>query len=534
MMDPVPGDRMRDIGPLPLPQTEPEPLDRTWQFDETDRRQLLKQGILHYSGQIANVISSVVLVPIMLLKLGAEAYGFWIVALAAPAFLAGLDNAFCLSVTRETAANRGVDRVEDQATTRFLTACFGAFSFVGLAGGVFTIIAATGVIQRLHLDPSLRVQARFVIVAVAVAFAAGRASVFGSSVLAGFNRFGTINAISVGALVCRFTGFFVLLERHASLSAISLWYCLIALIEAAIEVGIAYRLGALRVDRTLLDWAQLRRAGSFGIWSFLTTEVLNLGTFAPAFLLGLLTGGTAATTTLYTGQRPGLIISEFNWRGGDILFAASASKSEQNQKTVGPAMMAFGTGSVLAIALPLCSGMVILAPAIVSVWLHVNQPEIVTVMRLTAVGILADALLVSPMHILWGRGMARTVLVISSGITCSILLMNFLLIRSMGATGSAIAFSAATWFGAFAITIVASRELKAPFVQSMLTPFLRVLVPAALMAVCTQWLSVSMRENPRLLLVTAVGCGCILYIAAFALQELIRRKYRIRSQQRPT
>lgn len=518
---------MREIDPLPLPQTEPETPDQNIQFSVTSQRNLLRQGAFHYSGQIANVVSSLVLVPIMLLKLGAETYGFWILVLAAPAFLSGLDNALCLSVTREAAGHRNARHIADDATTRFLTACFGVFVVVGLAGGAFATVAAAGITKNLHLDPVLRMQAPIVIVAVGLAFAAARASVFGSAVLAGFNRFGTINAISIGALACRFTGFFVLLERRASLSSIAIWYCMVTLLEAAIVVRIVHRLDAVRADRSLWDWALLRRAGTFGIWSLLTTEVLNLGTFAPAFLLGVLRG-TAATTTLYTGQRPGLIISELNWRGGDILFATSASRSEQDGDAKDSATMLFGTTCVLAAALPLCAGVFILAPTIVSVWLHVGQPETITVMRVTAVGILADALLVSPMHVLWGRGSARKVLIIASGFTLSVLLMNLVLIPRMGATGSAIAFAASAWFGATATTIAASRELNASSARSMSAPFLKLLLPTALLVVCTTWLSMSLRDTPRLLLVIAVGCGGILYATVLAAQERIRSRFRIR------
>ena len=515
---------MPDTEPLPLPETEPEILDHSTQFNFRDPRHLLRQGALHYSGQIATLISSIVLVPIMLVKLGAETYGLWIVALAAPAFLAGLDNALCLSVTRETASHCSTERITDNAITRFLTACFGAFLVMGFVGGVFVITAASGIMLKLRLDPALRTQVPIVIACVAMAFLAGRASAFGNAVLAGFNRFGTINALSVSALAFRFTGFFVLLERHAFLSAIAIWFCIIGFLDAAVAVRIAWRLDAVRFDRSLWHWAHLRRAGSFGIWSFLTTEVLNLGTYAPAFLLGVLTGGTAATTTLFTGQRPGLIISDFNWRGGDILFAASASKSEHEEATIDLSMMLFGTTGVLAIALPLCIGLFILAPQIVLVWLHGARPGTVTVMRVTAIGILADALLVSPMHVLWGRGSARTVLAVALGITSSILVINVLLVPKMGATGSAIAFTVSTWIGAIAVTVVALRELKSSLSGAMLAPFLRLLLPAALLAVCTQWLSMSLGAAPRLLLITAVGSGGILYGTVFVMQKRFVRK----------
>jgi hypothetical protein len=55
-------------------------------FNAGDQLRLVSQGLSNYGGQIASILSSLVLVPLMMVRLGAEAYGFWIVALPTPAF----------------------------------------------------------------------------------------------------------------------------------------------------------------------------------------------------------------------------------------------------------------------------------------------------------------------------------------------------------------------------------------------------------------------------------------------------------------
>jgi O-antigen/teichoic acid export membrane protein len=175
--------------PLPTPQNESETSDYVERIDATDRSRLVGQGVLHYSGQIASVLSSLALVPLMLTRLGAEAYGFWIVALAVPGFVTGLDNALYLSITRETASHRRGDRISDDSISRFLSACCGACVLVGLLSGVFVVCSGALVTRNLHLSAAVRADAVIVLVSVAVAYAAGRAVVFGNAVLSGFQRF---------------------------------------------------------------------------------------------------------------------------------------------------------------------------------------------------------------------------------------------------------------------------------------------------------------------------------------------------------
>ena len=103
---------METIPPFPERQNESETAEYVGRFDRNDRRRLLSQGALNYSSQIASTLSSLVLVPFMLLRLGAEAYGFWILALATPAFASGIDSA--LSLPSHAKPHRTVTRAELQ------------------------------------------------------------------------------------------------------------------------------------------------------------------------------------------------------------------------------------------------------------------------------------------------------------------------------------------------------------------------------------------------------------------------------------
>ncbi len=519
---------MQNTDPFPERQNESETADYVARFGANERYQLVSQGVLHYAGQIAGVLSSIVLVPLMMLGLGPEAYGFWIVALAAPGFAAGLDNTLYLAITRETALHHKTAQISDESTCSFLSACCGAYIVFGLLCAFFIVTSGRVITQHLHLSPSLRIAAPTVFAAVALAFAAGRVVVFANAVLAGFQRFGTINAISVGVMILRFLGFAFLLEIHGSLGSIAICYALSAVLECFVALGFAYRLGAVRANRSLFQWRLLRHAGKFGLASFLTTILQNLFWFSPPILLGFFTGSTSATTSLYAGQRPCFIVSELNWRGAEVLFSASAAKVQQKGNEAYSELMAFGTRCVLAAAMPLCIGLLILAPALVHVWLPIARPETGTVMQLTSIGVIADALWVGPLHVLWGRGMARRVLAVTAGMAASVLLLNVLLIPRFGVVGAATAFMISAWVGAIITMVNAARETGSSWLKFLVSSFSDLAIPTVSLTAFTLAAAALLREHPRsLLAVAGIGGGIVYAMLFWMLQR--GRKSRISS-----
>ena len=515
---------MQNTDLLPERRSESETADYIDHFDANKRYRLVRQGVLHYAGQIAAVLSSIVLVPLMLHRLGVEAYGFWIVALAAPGFAAGLDNALYLAVTRETAAHDQTVRISDESTRSFLSACCGAYVLFGLLCSAFILASGSLITRHLHLSLGVQSAAPTVFVAVALAFAAGRAVVFVNAVLAGFQRFSTINAISVSVLVLRFVGFALLLKFYCSLGAIAVCYALVAGVECFVALGIAYRLGAVRANRSLFQWMLLRRVGRFGLSSFLTTVLQNLCWFSPPILLGFLTGGTSATTSLYAGQRPCFIVSELNWRGAEVIFSAAAAREEHSGNEAYYSLMVFGTKCFLAVAMPLCVGLFLLAPVLIHEWLRFARPETAVVMQVTSIGVIADALWVGPLHVLWGRGMARRVLIITAGMTASVLLLNVLLIPRFGVTGAALAFTVSAWIGAIITVLNAAREIRSSWFKVLISSFSDAVVPSLSLVLFVLAASALLRTNPRLLLLLATIGGGIVYVLFFGIQQRLRKE----------
>ena len=478
-------------------------------FDQ--RVHLVRQGIFHYFGQIAPLFTSLALVPFMLFRLGSEAYGFWIFALAAPGFAAGLDNAFYLSITRETAPCRADQVVRDPATRDFLSACCGAYLAFGLLCAFWTLAIGWFASRHLRLSSDVRSPALMVFVSVAVAFVAGRATGFANSVLSGFQRFGTINALSLGVLIVRCLGFFVLLMRGYGLEAIAAWYLATAIGEGMTALGIVRRMGAFHANRSLVQWHRLRHIGGFGVSALLTTLVQNFWWFSPPMLMGFLSGGASSTASLYAGQRPCFILSELNWRGAEVLFSASAGIDDEADKTGYAELMKFGSQCLVAVALPLSIFLFVLAPTLISLWLRTSPMQTAAVLRVTSVGVIADALWVGPLHVLWGRNRSRLVLMITAVVTIFSFLLNLVAIPRFGPVAAAYSFSASAALGAVITVICAARETSSSPAGLLTASFSYSALPSLALAGFLVGVQTSLRTHPYVLLAVACVGGLLLY-----------------------
>jgi O-antigen/teichoic acid export membrane protein len=499
---------------LPPERLAPEAGEAASASDAIDRAQLLVQGTFHYAGQVATLISGIVLVPLMLNCLGPEMYGLWVLAFSIPGFVLGLDTIVYFPIVREVAAHRDC---MPETTRRFLSACCGVYLCSGALCAAVTVVGGFAMTGHMHLSATTRAAIPAVLSAVAVSFVAGRLTAFANAVLAGRQMFHVMNSISVAVLIVRTSVFVFLLLHGHSLILIAASYAAFSILEVTIALGFIYRLRAFRLSRILLEWNSLREIGEFGVASLLATLVQNAWWSSPQLLVGLLSGNTSANAALYAGQRPCLAIVDLNWRGADVIFAASASQDAEKGKKGISELLDFGGKNVLAIALPLAVGLFLFAPALVRVWLGAAAPLTVNVMRLTSAGVVADALWVGPLHVLWALGRARKVLLISLCMASASLVLNLVAIHWLGPAGAALTFSVTAWLGAILAAAAVAGELGISWRRCLLRPFTELAIPILLLTgYCLAVLLLS--SNPWVTLLSG-SAGGALYAIVFVLKQ---------------
>ncbi len=419
------------------------------------RLRLMRDGVINNVGLLVSGALSIILVPIMLRALGAEAYGLWIYALVLAGLTSALDVGIGASVTREVAGT--LSGGFSNETIRFVAAACTAYLMLGLLGALLISSLGVPLIAGMRLSSEAGRIARLVFIFVGVGFAGDQMSAFATTVLRGLRRFDTVNLTSVARALTRAVGLIVLLNAGGRLVAVAVWHAFIAVAMAAVGLAVAIRLEprfSFRLDH--FDWDSLRGHIPFGLASQVALALINATWGIGPLIIGM-TLGPSWVTPYHIGQKFPVAIWGVTWRAGEVLFPAASEHQRAKNMTSTREVLEVGTRWIVVLALPICIVLWIVAPHLLRAWVGETRPETVMVLRLTTAAVFVDALGEGSFHLLWGRGAVRTVLrVVGIMVSLSSGLALLFLVRS-GIVGAAWALLVAAAFGWLALLTAASR-----------------------------------------------------------------------------
>lgn len=404
-------------------------------LDASERLRLARDGLINSSASIISGLVGIVLVPIMLRGLGAENYGLLIVASIVSGMAMTIDVGVGFSVTREIAATSRSGASEE--TVRFVRTAAVTYVALGLLGSL--VIGGLGqpLSNWLKLSAQALTNARTVFVLIAISHFADRIFLFPADVLYGLRRFGSLNLLSVGAVVFRAAGVIVALSAGAGLRQVAAWMAVSAVLTTLAALLVIERTAPqYRLRLAPVDWTLLRRHLGFGFAAHLARKAADIIWQVPVMVIGFFLG-SAALVPYSIGQRFPQKVSALIWVAAGVLFpAASKRDGTQDGKRSGEVLQ-LGTRWILVTALPICTVLWIIAPALLRAWLGDASPTAVSVLRLNSAAALVEALGLSGLHVLWGRGAARAALGVLTGTAIAVLGLTLWLLRSFGVAEAA-------------------------------------------------------------------------------------------------
>lgn len=401
--------------------------------DAEARLRVMRDGLLNYLGFLASGVIGLLLVPILLLGMGAEPYGLWIAALSVTRLVASLNFGLYWTVAQEVAAAQG-DR--DQAA-RFVSAAGNAYLVLGIVGALLIGILGIPFSSGLRLSPETSKSAAAVFGLVGLSFLPGQLSAFTVAVLHGLRRFDAASLVSVATVFFRAAGIVALLTAGAGLLAVAAWHAAASMVAAVAALVVVARLEPrfrLRMGR--LDWGLLRARLPFGFASQLTSAAIDILWDGVPVVIGLMRG-SAAIVPYHVGQRFPIGVSTINWRSSEVLFPAASGQRRVENAAGARELLQTGTRLNIVVALPFCLVLWIVAPQLLQAWVGQVPPETLVVLHLTTAAVFADAFGVSGVQVLWGLGRVRAVLALLGGSTLACLGLSVWLLAWMGVAGAA-------------------------------------------------------------------------------------------------
>ncbi len=415
----------------------------------------MRDGVFNYSSVLVAGLVGIILVPIMLKGLGAESYGLWIAVLAVAAVPAGFDFGLGASVTREVAASLG-DEARNKAAP-FIRAAGNAYVVLGLFGALAIGTLGVPLSRNLHLSAAGQKIAPTVFLLIGLSFLTDQVLSFVLGVLRGLRRFDVANLILNASIFLRAAGIAALVEAGAAVVPVAAWYTLISVLIALAGLGVVGRLvPRFRLRVAGVQWSSLRGHFEFAFTSLLATAAIKIIWGLGAVLIGVILG-SAWVVPFHIGEKFPLAVAGITWRMAEVLFPA-ASEHERAQNMEGTReVLEVGTRWIFILALPLCLVLWIVGPNLLRAWVGEVRPDTLQILRLVTLAVLADAVGVGAMYVLWGRGRARDVLVILGSMAVAIFGFSLWFLTRLGIVGLAWGMVFPMVFGSLAFLYMASR-----------------------------------------------------------------------------
>ncbi len=475
--------------------------------------------VLNNLAPVVSALCGIILVPALLRGLSAELYGLWIAALALSGILAAFDFGLGWTLTRAVARQDS----ERGAPDSLLATIANCYLLLGLIGGLVIAVLGVPAGRCLRLSAEAEKIAPLIFALAGCAFVLDQVITFAIAALRGFSRFAAANALVSLVVLVRTGGMLFLAWKRAGLVAIAAWYVLGGALVLPLALVMVYRLGpGFRWQPGFISRSVLREHTAFGFHSqVVTLSTSTIWQAAPLFIGGLV--GSSAIVPFYVGQRISWAAYGALWRMGEVLFPAASRDPSSRKHSTLPELLEVGSRSILAVALPFCVLVWLLAPRILQAWVGQASPSAVWILRISIAALAADAAAEAALHVLWGSGQSRVLIRVLSRAALASLALTVAGVYLWGSIGAALALLLVLVGIAAALLHAAARicgTKPLPLLRSPLRGLaLPLLACAAVSVVAARWTGSGTWPGLLVTCVLASGAYALLFYPAARQEE---------------
>ncbi len=389
---------------------------------------LMRNGFFTASGVVVAGLAGLFTVPLFLRWLGVEGYALIISTAAIAALPSCLESGLSLSVTREVAANKSDAEFFSSAAVAYVI--FGGITFVVAALSILVFGTVIDASSLTHHD------AKVASLLFAFAFATERILDFSLATLAGMERFDVSSFLSTALVIGRAAISIIVLCAGGRLIGVGLTYATCSLAVALTGILISCRLADVRLRLALCRWSRLKSSLTFGAVVTVTGLLQRLINDGRMLLTGMLSGW-AGMAMLSVGQKFPQAVCDVSWRAAETMVPFAVGIDEDDSFSSN-SLFRQGTHHVIMLVLPSCIFLFLSAPTLVSLWLGSPTPIAISVLRLTSIAVVLDAIGLAAIQMLWGRGYAKFLLWLHTVSSAVCLAVTVLMVHKIGVAGAAI------------------------------------------------------------------------------------------------
>ena len=487
------------------------PDTHTWGLPDQPVELLARNVTTRYIAIFIDVVIGLVLLPYNVSHLGPSAYGLWALTTSVTWFFGVLDLGYGSALVKFIAQYRAW---RDRTALNEIVSTIGLL-FTGLGAVTFlvTAVIAWRVDWVFNLQPEQAREAQQILLIVggylSVQFAF---SIFGA-VVYGFQRYYRNNLVSIAtSLVVAFVNLAVLNAGHGLVTLVAATTMMRLLAFGVIAYNAYVAFPGLDVSLSLVRWARLKEVTGFSVYMVVLDWAAKLNYSADALVIGALLNTTSVA--LWTvGQRVAQMSQRLTNQLNDGLFPLVVDSDAGQHPARLRLIFVEGTKLSLALAAPLCLGLITFADVLIERWVGAQFSASVLPAQIMLMVVLVRASTASANLILKGAGL-HPLLAYTNATTAVVnVVLSVVLIRPLGlvgvALGTLIPVSASTLFVLYP---AACRRVNLPVGRCLIQGILPALWPSAIM-VAFWWLGP--RPTTLVELAIRLTVGGLVYVGLF-------------------
>ena len=410
---------------------------RVWGTSDPPLELVARNVSTRYLAILVDGVLGLLLLPFNLEHLGTSAYGLWALTASITWFFNVLDLGYGGALVKFIGQYRAWrDRA---ALNEILSTMTVVLTWVGVACLLITALVASSVERLFNIEPEQVSTARSILLIIgaylSVRFPFG---IFGS-VVYGFQRYYLNNAVSIGmSLAVAAVNVMVLSAGYGLLTVVALTTT-VRVLSLGLFAWNAFRVyPGLSLRLSLFRVARLREVTGFSVYMLVLDWSAKLNYSSDTLVIGAILNTTAVaiwTVAQRLSQLAQYLTSQLN----DALFPLVIESDAAQQDERLRAIMLRGTKLSLALAAPVCLGLIMLAEPLIGAWVGEQFAASVALTQILLAVVLVRISTASANLILKGAGQHRLLAFTNAGAALVNVALSVVLIRPLGLVGVALA-----------------------------------------------------------------------------------------------
>ena len=422
-----------------------------------------------------------VMLPFNVSHLGSSAYGLWALTTSVTWFFGVLDLGYGAALVKFIAQYKAWRN--DSALNEILSTIGTIFAGIGLFCFAVTVAMAWRIDSLFNIAPEQVPTARDVLLITGALLSVRFAfSIFGA-VVYGFNESYRNDVVTVvTSLVVAGVNVAVLLSGHGLVPLVAATTVIRALSLGASAWNAYQVFPGMHVRPSLFRRGRLKEVTGFSVYMLVLDWSAKLNYSADALVIGVFLN-TAAIAVWTIGQRLAQLAQQITNQLNDSLFPAVVDSDAARHHERLQLILVQGIKLSLALAAPLCLGLIMMADSLVHAWVGSKFAGSVVPLQIMLTVVLVRASTSSANLILKGAGQHRLLAFTNAATAVVNVALSIILIRPLGLNGVALGTLLPVSFSAvFVLYPAACRRVGVPVHRPIVEAIGPALWPAAVMA----------------------------------------------------